>query len=68
MKLRMLFTKLNNAIRPAHVKAQEPTYDPVDGRVIAEAGLVPGSPGPQGPLGGTPVSGWVPSQQDEKPK
>jgi hypothetical protein len=63
MSLRSLFTKINDAIRPVHMKGDEPSMDAlIDARAAGRAGNVGGT-GMSGPM---PTGAWMPSQQDEK--
>jgi len=64
MKLRKLFTKVNDAVRPVHVQGEGGGADPLlDGKVVARAGNLGGAGYGAAPA---PAStDWVPSQQDE---
>lgn len=62
MNVRTLMRRINDTLRPVHLKNQRPTYDPVDLRATARAGNL-------GTGGSSPAATttWVPSQQDEEP-
>jgi hypothetical protein len=63
VKLHALLGKINDAIRPVHVKGNEPSMDAViDARAAGRAGNVGGT-GMSGPM---PTGNWIPSQQDEE--
>jgi hypothetical protein len=63
MKPGELFRRINDAIRPVHVKGQEASMDAViDARAAGRAGNVGGT-GTSGPL---PGGEWVSSQQGEE--
>lgn len=62
MDVRALMRKINDAVRPIHLKNEKRRYDPVDARVTARSGNVGGAGAPMAPAGT-----WVPSQQDEAP-
>jgi hypothetical protein len=55
VKIRELLSKINNALRPAHVKGEGEGPD----QNLADEYLSATGPAP---------TNWVPSQQDERPK